>query len=636
MDTGLGRLQPGFRGAYSLQYIFGRDGYRHFALGNILCPLPWLPQEPALPDLPFYNLILHDLCKMTPHESSSSSSSVTMEGTGPQDVEAQAQAQKPRKVAHWKLVLDQTLITPEVANWPYKGKGTEDDPFVLEYIRHDLRDPLHFPSWRKWVLTLMVAFSVLAVAFVSSAYTGGIIQVMEEFGVGSEVATLGISLYVLGFAIGPLFWAPLSELYGRQVLFISTYGALTVFIAGATGSKNIQTLLILRFFAGAFGSSPLTNAGGVVADMFPGEERGVAMSLFAIAPFMGPTLGPIAGGFLGAAKGWRWVEGLMAILTGTIWIAGSMVVPETYSPFILRSRAAKLSKKTGKIYKSKLEIDQGGKTVSQELKKALFRPWALLFFEPIVSLLSLYLAIAYGTLYMMFPAFPIIFERERGWSQGIEGLSFLGVMFGMVTATLYTLWDNRRYSRVNKKYNGEAPPEARLPLCLVGPIFLPIGLFWFAWTNSPHIHWSVSIIGSAPFGFGMVTIFMGVTNYLIDSYVIYAASVLAGSGVLRSLLASSFPLFTTYMYDSLGIHWASSIPAFLGLACMPFPFIFYKYGESIRLKCKYASEAAAALADMRVNYDEDDSVEEKNESKSNYIEKRDEGPDLRVGTSISI
>lgn len=114
---------------------------------------------------------------------------------------------------------------------------------------------------------------------------------MLTFNIGDEVATLGISLFVLGFAIGPLLWAPMSELYGRQLLFFGTYAMLTAFNAGAAGSKNIQTLLILRFFAGAFGSSPLTNAGGVIADMFPASERGLAMSIFAAAPFLGPTIG---------------------------------------------------------------------------------------------------------------------------------------------------------------------------------------------------------------------------------------------------------------------------------------------------------------------------------------------------------
>ena len=133
---------------------------------------------------------------------------------------------------------------------------------------------------------MLVAMATLAVAFVSSAFSGGANEIIMTFNTTQEIFTLGISLFVLGFAIGPLLWAPLSELFGRQILYITTYGALTAFNAGAAGSQNIPTIIVLRFLAGAFGSSPLTNAGGVIADMFPARSRGLAMSIFAAAPFM--------------------------------------------------------------------------------------------------------------------------------------------------------------------------------------------------------------------------------------------------------------------------------------------------------------------------------------------------------------
>ena len=404
------------------------------------------------------------------------------------------------------------------------------------------------------------------------------------------------------FAIGPLLWAPLSELYGRQVLFFATYGAFTAFNAGAAGSQNISTLIVLRFFAGAFGSSPLTNAGGVIADMFPASQRGLALSIFAAAPFMGPTLGPIVGGFLAESKGWRWVEGLMAIFSGVIWIIGTFTIPETYAPILLRSRAAALQKQTGKFYRSKLQKAGAKPSIKQEFKVALSRPWILLIKEPIVLLLSIYMAIIYGTLYLMFGAFPIVFQQTRHWSEGVGGLAFLGVAVGMIGAVIYTIFDNDRYLRTEEacKAKGQrgAPPEARLPPGMIGSVLIPFGLFVFAWTNYPSIHWIVCIIFTAPFGFGMVLVFLSIMNYLIDSYTIYAASVLAANSVLRSTFGAVFPLFTTYMYQDLGIHWASSVPAFLALACVPFPFLFFKYGPAIRRKCKFAKSAEEAMAKL--------------------------------------
>ncbi|KAJ5553804.1 hypothetical protein N7513_003763 [Penicillium frequentans] len=499
------------------------------------------------------------------------------------------------KIPYWRLVTDQGVVTQEIIDYPYPGSGTEDDPYAVTWIDNDPRNPMLFSETKKWSYTMVVAFATLAVALVSSAYTGGVLQIEEQFGIGDEVATLGVSLFVLGFAVGPVVWAPMSELFGRQILFITTYAALTAFNAGTAGAQNIYSLIILRFFAGAFGSSPLTNAGGVIADMFPARQRGVAMSVFAAAPFLGPVLGPIIGGFLGMNAGWRWVMGFLAAFSGFVWIIGSVFLPETYAPVLLRRRAERLSKLSGKVYRSKVDIDQGPVTFGETFKVALSRPWILLFREPIVFLLSLYMAIIYGTLYMLFAAFPIVYEEYRGWNQGVSGLAFLGIMVGMLLAVIYSLWDNKRYIRTQDQHDGFAPPEARLPPVMLASIAIPIGLFWFAWTNAPSIHWSVSIIAGAPFGFGMVLVFLGIMNYLIDAYTIFAASVLAANSVLRSCFGAAFPLFTTYMYNNLGIHWASCIPAFLALACVPFPFLFYKYGAAIRQRCKFAAQSDAFM-----------------------------------------
>lgn len=523
------------------------------------------------------------------------------------DVEA---GNKPQRIPHFKQVFDRTGITPEVENWHYDGAGTDQDPYVVEWIDNDPRNPMLYSAFTKWCLTLVVAMATLAVAFVSSAYSGGAREIITEFRTPQEVYTLGLSVFVLGFAIGPLLWAPLSELFGRQPLFIGTYAVLTAFNAGAAGAQNIQTLIVLRFFAGAFGSSPLTNAGGVIADMFPAKQRGLAMALFAAAPFLGPVIGPIVGGFVGQTVGWRWVEGVMAIFTGVVWIVGSLCIPETYPPVLLRSRADALSKRTGKVYKSRGDVDQGPTTFSVVFKSSLSRPWILLFREPIVFIISLYMAIIYGTLYMMFGAFPIVYQQLRGWSPGIGGLAFIGVAVGMVFAVSYAIYDNKRYSRVSDEHKGFAPPEARLPIAMVGAVAIPVGLFWFAWTNYPSIHWSVSIIASGFFGFGIVLVFLALMNYLIDAYTIYAASVLAANAVLRSIFGAVFPLFTTQMYDNLGIHWASSIPAFLALVCVPAPFLFYKFGPAIRARCKFANEAAAFMRRLQSKYEQEDDSEE--------------------------
>ncbi|KAJ5895001.1 hypothetical protein N7495_006692 [Penicillium taxi] len=544
------------------------------------------------------------------------------------------EAPAPQRIPYWRIVVDQGVVTPEIIDHHYAGSGTEADPYVVEWIPNDPRNPMNFDINLKWTYTITVAFATLAVSLASSAYAGGIAEILTGLHVGEEVATLGVSLFVLGFAVGPLIWAPLSELIGRQYVFMGTFFALAAFCAGAAGCQNIWSLVIIRFFAASFGSSPFSNAGGVIADIFHADQRGLATSLFAGAPFLGPSVGPIIGGFISENAGWRWVQGFLAMFTGVIWIIHCLVVPETYAPVLLRKRAQRLSQITGKCYLSKLDIDRGPVTAGAAFGTALRRPWILLFAEPIVLLLSTYMAIVYGTLYMLFDAFPIVFQEIRGWSEGIGSLPFLAVMIGMMIAVGINMHDNKRYVRIHKKHNGFAPPEARLPPTMFGGIAIPIGLFWFAWTNYTSIPWIVCVLATAPFGFGMVFVFLGIMNYLIDAYTIYAASVLAANSIIRSLFGAVFPLFTTYMYRNLGIHWASCIPAFLALICVPFPFIFYKYGAAIRRKCKYSAESDNFMRSLAQK-----AQEASQEKPHQYIEKEipktpGESTDIEVDVDI--
>ncbi|KAF3770428.1 MFS general substrate transporter [Cryphonectria parasitica EP155] len=517
------------------------------------------------------------------------------------EADVQSHSSRESQVSHFKVVFDPAGVTKEALQWRYPGSGTEEDPFAVDFTPCDPFNPQGYTVKKKWAITILTAFSTLAVAFVSSAFSGGLTYIIEEFGVSEELSILGISLFVVGFAVGPLLWAPMSESFGRQGLYFVTYGAMVAFNAAAAGVPTFSGLVILRFFAGAFGSSPLTNSGGVIADMFSASDRGFATACFAAAPFLGPSLGPIVSGFLGEAEGWRWIEGVMAIFTGVLWIVCSALIPETYSPVLLRTRAAKLAKLTGKVYVSKLDLGKDRISLLRRLRISLSRPWTLLFREPIVFLVSIYMAIVYGTLYMMFPAFPIIFELDKHWSAGLSGLAFVGILVGMVFAIAYAMVDNIRYTKISKKLGGDVPPEARLPGAIVGSILLPVGLFWFAWTNGNNVHWVVPIIGSAFFATGLVLVFLSLMNYLIDSYVVFAASVLAANAVLRSLFGAAFPLFTDQMYTNLGIHWAASIPAFLSLVCIPFPIFFWKYGPHVRAKCKFAAEAARVLQEMRAD-----------------------------------
>ncbi|WVN85515.1 uncharacterized protein L203_100662 [Cryptococcus depauperatus CBS 7841] len=511
-------------------------------------------------------------------------------------------------------------VTPfeEIIGKHYQGLGTVEDPYIVDWLPNDIEDPQNWPGVWKWFTIFVVSIMTLAVALSSSAYSGGVRSLIREFHASQELLIGGISLFVVGFAFGPLFWAPLSEVFGRRIVYIISYGFLTLWSGASAGSKTVTQLLVFRFLAGFFGSSPLANAGGTITDVLNANQRGIGMAFFSAAPFLGPSLGPITGGFIGLTHGWRWIEGYLTIFCGVLFIIGILCCSETYAPLILRQRAALLSKVTGKVYRfrgdAKRPLD-----IKSMFKMSLIRPWKFLFLEPIVLILSIYTALIYGILYLFFAAYPIIFQIGHGWNVGIGGLAFLGVLVGTILSVLLSMFvSNPQYIKTARRKGGQADPEDRLPPAMWGGVLIVIGLAGTAATDGPDMHWIAPIAFGIPFGCGIIVVFLSVLGYLVDSYTIYAASVLAANSVLRSLFGAAFPLFTTYMFDSLGVHWGVALPGFLALACIPATFVFYKYGAKIRAKCKYAADAERqmnAIMAARMAQAKQDDEEARMESK---------------------
>lgn len=200
-----------------------------------------------------------------------------------------------------------------------------------------------------------------------------------------------------------MIFAPLSEVFGRQVIYASTLLLALIFVIPAACAPNIQTLLVARAIDGIAFSAPMTLVGGTLSDLWKAEERGIPMAAFSAAPFLGPVIGPLAGGYLSTGHGWRWLYWLQLILAGAAWLLITVTVPETYAPTILRRRAAKLRKENkGSSY----TIEQGAnaKPLKERLRVALIRPFQLLFREPIVFFIAIYMSVLYGLMYMFFVA----------------------------------------------------------------------------------------------------------------------------------------------------------------------------------------------------------------------------------------
>ncbi|KAF8535122.1 putative MFS multidrug transporter [Trichophaea hybrida] len=458
----------------------------------------------------------------------------------------------------------------------------EDDPNVVGWDGpDDPENPHNWPAWLKNVAVAIASAIVFITPLASSMFAPGVPELMHEFGShNSTLASFVVSIFLLGFAVGPLALAPASELYGRCMIFNITNVSFVICTIACARAPNLNSLIAFRFFSGIFGSAPLTIGGGTITDVIPPEKRGASMALFAMGPLMGPIIGPVVGGFLTEARGWRWVFYLLAICSGTVTIITFFFLKETYAPAILEAKAKRLRKSTGNLkLRAKFTIPLSPK---EHFSNALARPFKVLFMSPIVLFLSTYMAIVYGYLYLLFTTFPTVFGVQYHFSTSTVGLAYLGLGVGCMIGLAYLGIVSDRILISRTKKFGESKPEFRLPPMAYGSPLIPIGLFWFGWSVEKDVHWIVPIIGTSFVGMGLLTVFMPVNTYIMDAYEKYSASALASTAVLRSILGACLPLAGPKMYASLGLGWGTSVMGFIAVAFMPMPFIFERYGERLR------------------------------------------------------
>ena len=223
-----------------------------------------------------------------------------------------------------------------------------------------------------------------------------------------------------------------------------------------------------------------------------------------------------------------------------------------------------------------------GLTSRQEITHALVRPLKLLLLSPIVTLMSVYTAIIYGILYLLFTTYTFVYEENYGFSPSTVGLSYISTGIGFFIG-LFLIGGSadRVFKALKEKNNGVAKPEYRLPPLLFGAWFVPAGLFVYGWSAQYHVQWAVPMFGGLLFGIGMIAALLCIQNYLIDAFGAYAASATAANTLLRSVVGGLLPLAGLRMYNALGLGWGNSLLGFLSLAMIPIPFAFYKYGETI-------------------------------------------------------
>ncbi|KAJ9651945.1 hypothetical protein H2198_008808 [Neophaeococcomyces mojaviensis] len=487
------------------------------------------------------------------------------------------------------------LTAPETPNEKSKmttsPSSADSDPNIITWSSpDDPENPMNWPSKLKLTNVVLVSTWTLLTPLASSMVAPGTLDILEDF--HSSSITMGafiVSIFILGYAVGPLVIAPMSELYGRLPVYHTMNVLFVIWTLACAFAPNLSALLVFRFFEGVAGVTPLTIGSGTIADLIPANERGKFMAFYSIGPLLGPVIGPIAGAYLNQAEGWRWIFRVLTIASGIMTGLTFLTMKESYAPVVLRRKVQRMQKETGNMnLRSKMD---SGLSSKQVFFRAIVRPTKMLLFSPIVSLLSLYMAIVYGYLYLLFTTITGLFEQVYGFSQGSAGLAFLGIGVGMLLGlVIFGATSDKVVTYLTNKNGGERKPEYRLPHMMIGAALVPIGLFWYGWSAQERVHYIMPIIGTGFVGSGLLATFMPIGTYLVDAFTIYAASAMAANTVLRSLLGAFLPLAGPQMYRTLGLGWGNSLLAFIAVALWPVSLGFYIYGERIRTSKRFKVE----------------------------------------------
>ncbi|KAF4837115.1 Efflux pump radE [Colletotrichum tropicale] len=470
------------------------------------------------------------------------------------------------------------------------GEEPPRDPNIVDFDGpNDPDHPLNWSTTLKTTTIVIVSLTALLSPIGSTISAAAAADIMHHF--NTTNATLGAlmtTIYLLGYAFGPLLIAPLSELHGRAPVFRACAVLFALFNAACALAPSFGSLIAFRLLAGVAGSCAGTLGASAIADMVPRERRGRVMSAYIMGPTLGPTIGPIIGGNLTAAAGWRWDFWVMAIAAGVMAVCVVLFLHESYPYAILKRKTARLRKSTGNEgLRSALDTS---KTPGQLFKFAILRPPKMLV-SPIIFLMSAYAATVFSYAYLCFTTFPRIFKDQYGFGSGASGLTSIGIGVGFILGLLFVGAVSDPWSTyLTKKNDGVAKPEFRLPTLVIGAVFVPVGLFWYGWSAEYKAHWIVPIMGTALLGIGIVTAYTTTATYLIDAYTVYSASVMAASAILRCLFGALLPLAGSAMFDALGVGWGNSVLGFISLAFLPLPFILFFYGGRIRESKRFKME----------------------------------------------
>ncbi|TVY60697.1 Caffeine resistance protein, partial [Lachnellula suecica] len=456
-----------------------------------------------------------------------------------------------------RLEIEAELAIERTQTKPIVPAKTSDGTILVDfYTTDDPDNPQNWSNKKRFAVSLLICLYTFVVYTGSAIYTSSELGVVAKFGITATDASLPLSLYVLAYGIGPLLWAPLSEIpaIGRSPVYGSTMALFTILSLPTALVDNFAGLLVLRFLQGFFGSPCLAIGAATMQDMYSLLYLPYALVAWVSAAYCGPALGPLLSGFAVTAKGWRWSLWEILWAAGPIFLLMFMLLPETSTPNILLRRAQRLRKLTGSDrLMSQSEIDQKHLKPTAILIDAIVKPIEITVKDPAILFVNVYTAIIYGIYYSFFEVFPLVYPPMYGFSLGMIGVVFtcilVACMLGIAVYCAYLYY----YLIPDIKKHGLRAQESRLVPALIACFGPTIGLFIFAWTANPNIHWIAPTIGITVYGASVFVVMQCIFVYVPLSYPQYAASLFAGNDFLRSAFACGSIMFGRPLFLNLGV-----------------------------------------------------------------------------------
>ncbi|KAL5327690.1 hypothetical protein ACEPPN_005393 [Leptodophora sp. 'Broadleaf-Isolate-01'] len=513
----------------------------------------------------------------------------------------------------------ETILPSPSTSFSTDGQVAPPQPDLVKYT-----SPFEWPESRKNFMIWLSCIATAIAAYTAGSYASASSQMAAEWDVSEVAVVVGITTFCAGFAIAPMVLAPFSEINGRYPVFVGAGIVYLICQICCAVTPTYAGMVVARFWVGVGSSVFSTMVGGVVSDLYHAEGRNTPMALFSGAALFGTGMGPLVSGFVAQNTSWRWVFWVQVITCGCLITAVTLVFRETRGSILLSRKATCLNqwyeereaagyigfdmtigaeKTESQRLRWKVKSDEERESITKMIGISVYRPFHLLVTEPVVFFFSLWVAFAWAVLYLTFGSIPLVFRTSHGFDTQQSGAVFAAMCVGAILSTVLSIYQDRilvRYlassannikhpSRIRRAIDLSSP-EGRLYFACIESALLPIGLFWFGWSQFHSIPWIVPTMAIASATMGIYSIYLATFNYLADTYHRYASSALAAQSFCRNILGGVFPLVTVQMFNGLTFQGAASLLGGLAALLTAVPWVLVFYGPRIRARSKFASE----------------------------------------------